>query len=93
MLRESHDINGGSGPPSHALAPGPRTPRRRLVALTDAQITFLKAALSYWERSIADTSYDPQVEEWARTHRTAATGESAAAVRKALATSVPESDW
>jgi hypothetical protein len=95
MLRESNDIKRGegSGLPSQTLTPAPRTPRRRLAALTDAQIRFLQAALSYWERSIADTSYDPQVEEWARTHRTAATGESAAAIREALATSVPESDW
>lgn len=95
MLRESTEIKRGegSGPPSHAGGPGQSTSRRRLVALTDAQITFLQAALSYWERSIADTSYDPQVEEWSRTHRTATTGDRAAATRRALATSVPESDW
>ena len=95
MLRHGDDIKRGEAnrPPARALAPVPRTPRRRLVALTDAQIAFLQAALSYWERSISDTSYDPQVEEWARTHRTATAGEGATAIRRALATSVPETDW
>ena len=73
-------------------APEPSTPRRRLVALTDEQIAVLQAALSYWERAVADTSYDPQVGEWARTHRTE-TGTNAAAVRKALTASAPDSDW
>jgi hypothetical protein len=66
--------------------------RRRLAALTDEQIALLQAALSYWERSTADTSYDPQVGEWARTHSTG-TGATAAAIRKALASSTWESDW
>jgi hypothetical protein len=66
--------------------------RRRLAALTSEQIALLQAALSCWERSIADTSYDPQVGEWARTHRTE-TGASVSAIRKALGSSTWESDW
>lgn len=41
---------------------------RRTVELTEGQITVLQAALDCWERAMRDTSYDPQVEEWARTH-------------------------
>ena len=65
---------------------------RRLVYLTDEQIAVLKAALGHWERAIADTSYDPQVEEWAPTHTTE-TGKRAAAIAQALAAARPESDW
>jgi hypothetical protein len=72
-------------------APEPKA-HRRLVRLTSEQIALLQATLAYWERAIADTSYDPQVQEWARTHRTE-TGASVAAIRKALAASSPETDW
>ena len=52
------------------MSPLGRFPRdvRRTVELTDEQITVLNAALDCWERAVRDTSYDPQVEEWARTH-------------------------
>ena len=65
---------------------------RRLVALTDDQISFVQGALAYWDRSVADTSYDPQVQEWARTHGTE-TEASVAAISRALETSTAETDW
>ncbi len=94
MLRESNTTKRGQRDGALRLVQtADRTaPRRRLAALTDEQIAFLQAAVPFWERSIADTSYDPQVGEWARTHRTE-TRASAAAIRKALASSTPESDW
>jgi hypothetical protein len=60
----------------NAHAPLGRFPRdvRRTVELTEEQITVLKAALDCWERAIRDTSYDPQVEEWARTPRAIPSG-------------------
>lgn len=92
--RNPHTTAQGRGTGSLHLvhAPEPRTPGRRLAALTEEQIALLQAALSYWERAVADTSYDPQVEEWARTHRTE-TSASTAAIHKVLATSTPETDW
>lgn len=65
---------------------------RRLVSLTDDQIALVQGALAYWDRTVADTSYDPQVGEWARTHGTE-TRESVAAISRALTTSSPETDW
>lgn len=67
-------------------------PHRRLAALTEEQIALLQVALAHWERTVADTSYDPQVQDWARTHATA-TAASVAAIGRALANSSPESDW
>jgi hypothetical protein len=57
---------------------------KRTVELTAAQIAFLCTALDYSERVIRDTSYDPQVEEWARRHPSDP-GETIAAIREALA--------
>lgn len=65
---------------------------RRLVSLTDDQIALVQGALAHWDRSVADTSYDPQVGEWARTHGTG-TRESVAAISQALETSTVEIDW
>ena len=41
---------------------------RRTVELTDEQIAVLRTALDCWDRAVRDTSYDPQVGEWARAH-------------------------
>jgi hypothetical protein len=56
----------------------------RMVELTQGQIAFLRLALDYAQRAIDDTSYDPQVQEWARTHGTD-TAATIAALREALA--------
>ena len=56
------------------------------VELTQAQIDFIGLALDYANQSIHDTSYDPQVQEWARTHGTD-TEATIAAIREALAKS------
>ena len=59
---------------------------KRTVELTAAQIAFLRRALDYSEHVMRDTSYDPQVEEWARKHPSDP-GETIAAIRDALANS------
>ncbi len=58
----------------------------RRVELTEAQIAFIRLSLDLAGRAIHDTSYDPQVQEWARTHRTD-TEAKIAAIREALAKS------
>jgi hypothetical protein len=70
----------------------PTRSTRHLVYLTRDEIAFLKAALAHWETANADTSYDPQVQEWARTHKTE-TETRAASVARALAAGRPEADW
>ena len=70
----------------------PTRSTKRLVYLTEDEIALLKAALAHWERTIADTSYDPQVQEWARTHKNE-TETRAATVARALASGRPEADW
>ncbi len=60
--------------------------RKRIVELTEEQITLLQTSLDYWETAIGDTGYDPQVQEWARTHDTE-TEKNVAAIREALANS------
>jgi len=59
---------------------------KRTVELTATEITFLLTALDYAERTLRDTSYDPQVEEWARMHPSDP-GKTIAAIRNALANS------
>jgi hypothetical protein len=57
---------------------------KRTVELTEEQIAFLRLSLDYAQRAIDETSYDPQVQEWARTHGTD-TAATIAALREALA--------
>jgi hypothetical protein len=60
--------------------------RKRIVELTDEQISLLQISLDHWEAAIRDTGYDPQVQEWARTHDTE-TEKNIGAIREALANS------
>lgn len=62
-----------------------------IVELTEAQIAFISLSLDYADQAIHDTSYDPQVQEWARTHGTD-TGATIAAIREALAKSSGAAD-
>jgi hypothetical protein len=57
-----------------------------IVELTEAQIAFIDLSLDYADQAIHDTSYDPQVQEWARTHGTD-TEATIVAIREALAKS------
>ena len=65
--------------------PGARTDRETTctVELTAEQIAFLHTALDDAERTSGDTSYDPQVQDWAKQHPSGA-GETIAAIRQAL---------
>ena len=72
-------------PVSGSHEPDARTDREttHTVELTAEQIAFLHAALDDAERASADTSYDPQVQDWAIQHPSGA-GETIAAIREAL---------
>ena len=61
---------------------------KRTVDLTEEQIAVVRAALDCWERAIRDSSHDPQVQEWARTHPSDP-GRTSAAIREALERSSP----
>jgi hypothetical protein len=62
-----------------------------MVELTEAQIAFIDLSLDYADQAIRDSSYDPQVSEWARTHGTD-TEATVAAIREALAKSSSATD-
>jgi len=63
---------------------------KRTVELTEEQVTVMRASLECWERAVRDTSYDPQLQEWARTH-SGDPERTAAAIRDALAKGSPTS--